>query len=131
MDGVGMVPAAMGMSALRSPGEYRKGWFRGRFSKPKSKDCFPISRTGETANGHCPGSLIGFFHGDHTGVGAAIPRFWPMWPRSAFPTPEKFGTGIIEGVASPETAKMRPAAAPWLPSSRWGSPAMVVMADGF
>ena len=106
MDGVGMVPAAMGMFGIAEVlVNIEKGVQREVFqAKIKGLlpnlqdwiDCkWPIVR----------GSLIGFFMGIIPGVGAAIPTFIAYVAEKRLSRhPEKFGTGVIEGVASPETA---------------------------
>src|SRR5262245_16367188 len=51
------------------------------------------------------GTLIGFFLGLIPGVGAVVPTVMSyVAEKRASKTPEKFGTGMIEGVAGPETA---------------------------
>src|SRR5262245_49856723 len=51
------------------------------------------------------GTVIGFFLGLIPGVGAVIPTFMAyIAEKRLSKTPERFGTGAIEGVAAPETA---------------------------
>ncbi len=101
MDGVGIVPAAMGMFGIAEvlaniEDEVKRDVFkadiRGLF--PTVEDwiaCkWPIVRA----------SLIGFVMGIIPGVGAAIPTFIAYTVEKRLSRhPEKFGTGVIEGVA--------------------------------
>ena len=51
------------------------------------------------------GTGIGFFLGLIPGVGVVVPTFMSyVVEKKVSKTPEKFGTGMIEGVAAPETA---------------------------
>lgn len=106
MDGVGLVPVAMGIFGI---GEVLANLEEGikqevfpakiRGLLPTLKDwvaCkWPIIR----------GTLIGFFVGILPGAGTVIPTFMSYSLEKRLSShPEKFGTGMIEGVAGPETA---------------------------
>jgi putative tricarboxylic transport membrane protein len=68
-------------------------------------------------------SLLGFFVGVLPGSGGIITTFMSYTLEKKLSRhPEKFGTGLIEGVAAPETANNAPPAGPWCPSFPWGSP---------
>jgi len=70
------------------------------------------------------GSLIGFFFGILPGFGAAIPTFISYAVEKKFSKhPEKFGTGIIEGVAGPESANNAASQATFIPLLSLGIPA--------
>ena len=130
MDGVGMVPAAMGMFGITEVLlNIEKGIQREVFdakikgllpTRQDWKDCkWPIVR----------GSLIGFFMGIIPGVGAAIPTFIAYAAEKRLSRyPEKFGTGVIEGVASPETANNAATGGSLVTLLSLGIPANVVMA---
>ena len=106
LDGIGIAPAAMGMFGIAEvllnieEGVQREVFgakVRGLF--PTRQDwieCkWPLFR----------GSLIGFVMGIIPGVGVAIPTFIAYAVEKRLSRhPEKFGTGVIEGVAAPETA---------------------------
>ncbi len=106
MDGIGFLPIAVGMFGLgavlgmvESPVELQimKTTLREMLvSKKELKDStMPIVR----------GSLIGFVIGVLPGAGATIATFLAYAvEKKLSKTPEKFGTGMIEGVASPEAA---------------------------
>ncbi|MFH1124919.1 MAG: tripartite tricarboxylate transporter permease [Pseudomonadota bacterium] len=75
------------------------------------------------------GSLVGFFLGILPGVGSIIPTFVSYTLEKRFSrTPEKFGTGMIEGVAAPESANNSASTAGFIPLLTLGIPPNVVMA---
>jgi putative tricarboxylic transport membrane protein len=130
MDGVGMVPAAMGMFGIAEvlmnieegvKREVFEAKIKGLLPNLQDwKDCkWPIVR----------GSLIGFFMGIIPGVGAAIPTFIAYAAEKRLSAhPERFGTGVIEGVASPETANNAATGGSLVTLLSLGIPANVVMA---
>ena len=69
------------------------------------------------------GTGIGFFLGLIPGVGAIVPTVMSyVAERRLSKTPEKFGTGMIEGVAGPETANNAYANAALIPLFTLGIP---------
>lgn len=69
------------------------------------------------------GSLVGFFVGVLPGGGATISSFVAYaLEKKVSKTPEKFGTGIIEGVAAPETANNAGSGASFIPLLTLGIP---------
>jgi putative tricarboxylic transport membrane protein len=75
------------------------------------------------------GTLIGFFLGVIPGGGVILASFTSYAVEKKFSAhPEKFGTGIIEGVASPETANNAAATGAFVPLFVLGIPANVVAA---
>lgn len=69
------------------------------------------------------GTAIGFFLGLIPGVGAVVPTFMSyVTEKRVSPTPERFGTGMIEGVAGPETANNAYANAALIPLLTLGIP---------
>lgn len=130
MDGVGVVPAAMGIFGI---GEILTNIEEGVTQEifdtkikgllPTLKDwidCkWPIIR----------GSLIGFFVGILPGAGTVIPTFMAYTVEKRLSRyPEKFGAGAIEGVASPETANNAATGGSLVTLLSLGIPANVVMA---
>ena len=130
MDGFGIVPAAMGIFGI---GEVltnieqviKQEVFSSRIKGllPTTKDwvdCkWPIVR----------GSLIGFFMGILPGAGTVIPTFMAYAAEKKLSRhPEKFGTGVIEGVAAPETANNAATGGSLVTLLSLGIPANVVMA---
>jgi hypothetical protein len=69
------------------------------------------------------GTFIGFFLGLIPGVGAVVPTFISyVTEKKMSKYPEKFGTGMIEGVAAPETANNAYANAAMIPLFTLGIP---------
>ena len=75
------------------------------------------------------GSLLGFFIGILPGGGAIISSFiaYAVEKRLS-PHPEKFGTGIIEGVAAPEAANNAAASSSFIPLLTLGIPGNAAIA---
>lgn len=130
MDGVGIVPAAMGLFGIAEvltniEENIRQEVFTTRIGRllPTLKDWidskWPIVR----------GSLIGFFMGILPGSGTVIPTFISYAVEKRLSRhPEKFGTGAIEGVAAPETANNAATGGSLVTLLSLGLPANVVMA---
>jgi putative tricarboxylic transport membrane protein len=75
------------------------------------------------------GSVIGFFLGILPGGGAVISSFVSYAvEKKCSRHPEKFGTGVIEGVAAPETANNAATGGAFIPLLTLGIPANAVMA---
>ncbi len=75
------------------------------------------------------GSILGFFLGILPGGGALISSFVSYaMEKKISRHPEKFGTGVIEGVAGPETANNAATGGAFIPLLTLGIPANVVMA---
>ena len=70
------------------------------------------------------GTLIGFFLGILPGFGAALPTFLSYALEKKFSKhPEKFGTGVIEGVAAPESSNNASSSGTFVPLLSLGIPA--------
>ena len=130
MDGVGVVPAAMGIfgigEILTNIEEGAKqeifGTKIGRLL-PTLKDWLECKWT------MVRGSLIGFFIGILPGGGTVIPTFMAYATEKRLSRhPERFGTGVIQGVASPETANNAATGGSLVTLLSLGIPANVVMA---
>jgi putative tricarboxylic transport membrane protein len=75
------------------------------------------------------GTIIGFFLGLIPGIGAIIPTFLAyVVEKKVSKHPEKFGTGVIEGVAGPESANNSATSGAFIPLFTLGIPANAVMA---
>jgi putative tricarboxylic transport membrane protein len=75
------------------------------------------------------GSFIGFFLGILPGSGAVIASFVAYTIEKKFSkTPEKFGTGMIEGVAGPEAANNAASTGAFIPLFSLGIPSNSVIA---
>lgn len=123
MDGFGVVPVVMGLFGIGEILLNAEVRVQRAFSAPMSslvpsrKDlqvsALPILR----------GTAIGFFLGLVPGVGGVVPTFISyIAERRMSKTPEKFGTGMIEGVAGPETANNAYANAAMIPLFTLGIP---------
>jgi len=81
------------------------------------------------------GTVLGFFLGLIPGVGSIIPTFMAyILEKRLSKTPDKFGTGMIEGVAAPETANNAYANAAMVPLLALGipsSPTIAVLMGAF
>ncbi len=124
MDGIGFLPIAVGMFGLgtvlgmiESPTEVSimKTTLREMVLTRKDiKDStLPITR----------GTIIGFVIGVLPGAGATIASFLSYaLEKRLSKTPERFGTGMIEGVASPEAANNASAVGSMIPLLTLGIP---------
>ncbi len=75
------------------------------------------------------GTAIGFFMGLIPGIGGTVPTFISYaLERRLSRHPEKFGTGVIEGVAAPEAANNAATGSCLIPLLTLGIPANVVVA---
>jgi putative tricarboxylic transport membrane protein len=130
MDGVGMVPVVMGLFGisemlLNIETKIDRDIFKARVegllpSWPEwMQSKWPIAR----------GTVIGFFLGILPGGGAVLSSFvaYAVEKRCS-KHPERFGSGAIEGVASPEAANNAAAQSSFIPLLTLGIPANVVMA---
>jgi len=129
-DGFGLVPVAMGLFGIAEllenltaigPQSIYETKIIGLLPNLKDwKDSgWPIAR----------GSVIGFFLGILPGPGPVIASFvsYAVEKRMS-PYPEKFGTGMIEGVAGPEAANNSATAGSFIPLLSLGIPTSAIMA---
>lgn len=134
-DGVGFVPVVMGLFGV---GEILLSMESPVLEviKTKISDLFPKKEEWRVSAGAIGrGTIIGFFLGLIPGIGAIIPTFVAyVVEKKVSKHPEKFGTGIIEGVASPETANnsyANGAMVPLLTLGIPGSPTLAVLMGAF
>ncbi|MBI2297110.1 MAG: tripartite tricarboxylate transporter permease [Betaproteobacteria bacterium] len=104
-DGLGFVPVVMGLFGVAEILLIIETPFR-RMGDTQIKGLWPSREEWRRSSGAIGrGTLIGFLLGLIPGVGAVIPTFMAyILEKRLSKHPEKFGTGVIEGVASPETA---------------------------
>ena len=129
LDGVGLVPVAMGLfgigEVLLSLEKPSQQVIRTKMSSLllTRQDLKTIA--GPIARGTGIGLGLGFI----PGVGALVPTFMSyVIEKRVSKTPEKFGTGMIEGVAGPETANNAYANAALIPLFTLGIPGSAVVA---
>ena len=130
MDGVGLVPVAMGVFGIAEvfinlEQEVVRNVFKARIEGllPSLRDwkvCLgPIVR----------GSFLGFFLGILPGGGAIMASFASYATEKRLSRhPEEFGKGAIEGVAGPETANNAATGGAMIPLLSLGIPSNVIMA---
>jgi len=130
MDGVGLIPVVMGLFGvsevlLNMEEGLSRQVFRAKISNllPSRQDwkdsIKPILR----------GTVLGFFLGILPGGGAIVSAFTSYAvEKRVSKYPEKFGTGVIEGVAGPETANNAGSTGAFVPLLTLGIPSNAVMA---
>ena len=130
LDGVGIIPVAMGLfgisEIISNIGQgLQKDVFKARISNllPNLKDWkdsfWPMMR----------GTVVGFFLGVLPGGGAVIASFTSYGMEKRLSNhPELFGTGVIQGVAGPETANNAGATGAFVPLLTLGIPTSATMA---
>ena len=134
-DGVGFIPVVMGLFGI---GEILLSMEAPVLEVIKTKltDLLPKREELKVCTGAIGrGTVIGFFLGLIPGIGAIIPTFLAyVVEKKVSKHPEKFGTGVIEGVASPETANnsyANGAMVPLLTLGIPGSPTLAVLMGAF
>jgi putative tricarboxylic transport membrane protein len=130
MDGVGLVPVIMGLFGIAEVLISVEEMGERQIFEAKIKDLFPTRRDWRVSiPAILRGTVIGFLLGILPGAGAVIASFASYAAeKKSSPHPEKFGTGMIEGVAGPESANNAAAAAGFVPLLALGIPGTVVMA---
>ena len=105
-DGLGIVPVVMGLFGISEVLLNIEEGLTQEVFKTKIKNLFPTLKDwGESAGPIVRGTFIGFFLGILPGAGPVISSFTSYAvEKKLSPYPDRFGTGVIEGVAGPETA---------------------------
>lgn len=130
MDGVGLVPVVMGIFGVGEVLENLEVQITRDIYSAKVKELLPTLQDWiESKWAIVRGTLIGFFLGILPGGGAIIASFasYAIEKRCS-KTPEKFGTGMIAGVAGPETANNSATGGAFVPLLTLGIPPNAVMA---
>lgn len=130
MDGVGLVPVAMGMFGIAEVLSNVEVIVKQEIFQTKIKNIWPNWKDwAESRLAILRGSIIGFFLGILPGPSATIASFGSYaLEKKISKHPEKFGTGAIEGVAGPETANNAAVGGAFIPLLSLGIPANIVMA---
>lgn len=130
MDGVGLVPVAMGMFGIAEVLSNVEVIVKQEIFQTKIKNIWPNWKDwAESRLAILRGSVIGFFLGILPGPSATIASFGSYaLEKKISKHPEKFGTGAIEGVAGPETANNAAVGGAFIPLLSLGIPANIVMA---
>jgi putative tricarboxylic transport membrane protein len=131
MDGIGIVPLAMGFFGLSEVFENLEAPPGERIIyESKIKNLLPNLDDWKRSIGPIiRGSVFGFFLGVLPGAGAIIPSFASYSIEKRLSKhPEEFGKGAIEGVAGPETANNAGAGGAFVPLLAFGIPPNVSLA---
>lgn len=130
MDGVGIVPLVMGLFGISEILINIEQPLKREIYETKIKGLFPTLKDWAVAKwAILRGTVIGFFLGILPGGGAVLASFVSYGVEKRFSKyPEKFGTGVIEGVAAPEASNNAAAQASFIPLLSLGIPPNVVMA---
>jgi len=129
-EGVGLVPIAMGLFGL---GEILTSWQgekKREVLKTKLKHLFPNVQDWQDSKWPIlRGTVVGFFTGILPGGGALLASFTAYAIEKKFSRhPDKFGTGVIEGVAAPESANNSGAQSSFIPLLTLGIPTNITNA---
>jgi putative tricarboxylic transport membrane protein len=129
-DGVGLIPLVMGLfgigevlTSMEESGEVD-------VLKTKIKGLLPNRKDWKDSIGAIlRGTFLGFFLGMLPGGGAVLSSFLSYGvEKKVSKHPEKFGTGVIQGVAGPESANNSATAGAFIPLFTLGIPSNAVMA---
>jgi putative tricarboxylic transport membrane protein len=129
-DGLGLVPVAMGLFGVAEVLENLAVISRQTVYQTKIKGLLP-NRTDwrDSAWPIARGSALGFLLGIVPGPGPVIASFVSYAVEKRVSRyPEKFGTGVIEGVAGPEAANNAATAGSFIPLLSLGIPTSAIMA---
>ncbi|HVP76803.1 MAG TPA: tripartite tricarboxylate transporter permease [Thermodesulfobacteriota bacterium] len=130
MDGIGIVPLMMGLFGVSEILMNIEQPLKRKIYETKIKGLLPTLQDWVVCKwAVLRGTVIGFFLGILPGGGAVLASFVSYAvEKRVSPYPEKFGTGVIEGVAAPESANNAAAQSSFIPLLSLGIPPNVVMA---
>jgi putative tricarboxylic transport membrane protein len=129
-DGVGIVPLVMGLFGIAEILVNLEQSLKREIYATKVKGLFPTLQDWAVAKwAILRGTLLGFCLGILPGGGAVLGSFVSYAiEKKLSKYPERFGTGVIEGVAAPESANNAASQASFIPLLSLGIPPNVVMA---
>jgi putative tricarboxylic transport membrane protein len=130
MDGVGLVPAAMGLFGIAEVLTNLEEEECRDIFKSKIRGLLPTLKDWKESIGPISrGSVLGFFLGILPGGGAILASFTSYATEKRLSRhPETFGQGAIAGVAGPETANNAATGGAMIPLLSLGIPSNVIMA---
>lgn len=130
MDGIGIVPLMMGLFGVSEILVNIEQPLKRKIYETKIKGLLPDLQDWVVCKwAVLRGTVIGFFLGILPGGGAVLASFVSYAiEKRVSKYPEKFGTGVIEGVAAPESANNAAAQSSFIPLLSLGIPPNVVMA---
>jgi putative tricarboxylic transport membrane protein len=129
-DGVGLVPVVMGLFGISEVMLNVEQSMDRTVFETKIQNLLPNLKEWAASIGPIiRGTVLGFFLGVLPGGGAVISSFVAYAIEKRISKhPEKFGTGVIEGVAAPESANNAATGGAFIPLLSLGIPANAVMA---
>jgi putative tricarboxylic transport membrane protein len=129
-DGIDLISMVMGLFGVSEVLLNLEREFKQEIIKTKIKDLFPSRDEWRRSFGAIArGTLLGFILGIIPGGGTIIASFAAYGVEKKFSRyPEKFGTGVIEGVAGPEAANNAATAGAFVPLFTLGIPSNIVTA---
>ncbi len=129
-EGIGLVPIAMGMFGISEIIINVEKKIAVEVYKAKLEGIYPSRKDfKESLGAILRGTVLGFFLGVLPGGGGLISSFVSYAvEKKVSKHPELFGTGVIQGVAGPESANNSGAQASFIPLLTLGIPTNVVMA---
>ncbi|MDI6755372.1 MAG: tripartite tricarboxylate transporter permease, partial [Thermodesulfobacteriota bacterium] len=130
LDGVGLVPLAMGLFGISEVFNNVEQAVRREIYDTKLKNLLPTFKDWMDSKwAILRGTVIGFFIGALPGPGTSVASFVSYAvEKRVSKNPEKFGTGAIEGVAGPESANNAATAGAMVPLLTMGIPGSVAVA---
>ena len=128
--GIGVVPIAIGVFGIGEILSNLESGSRAEVFKARLKGLLPsLQDWRDSSAAMARGTLIGFLLGILPGAGTIIPTFMSYAVEKRISKhPERFGTGIIEAVAAPETANNAATGGSMIPLLSLGIPTSPVMA---
>jgi putative tricarboxylic transport membrane protein len=129
-DGVGLIPVSIGIFGIAEVLSNIEGMAKQEIFKTDIHNLFPTWKDWIACRwAIIRGTIVGFFLGIVPGPGTVMPTFIAYWLEKRLSKyPEKFGTGVIEGVASPETANNAFTGGNMIPLLSLGVPTTPLMA---
>jgi putative tricarboxylic transport membrane protein len=128
-DGLGLVPVSMGMFGISEILCNVEVMAKQRVFRTDIQTLFAWRDWIACRWAVLRGTLVGFFLGILPGAGVVMTTFFAYWlEKRVSKHPEKFGAGVIEGVAAPETANNAATAGSMIPLLALGVPATPTMA---
>ena len=129
-DGIGIAPVVMGLFGIAEVLENLGVLTKAEVFAGKIKGLFPDREDWRRSIGPIArGSLLGFFLGLLPGVGAIVPQFLSYaLEKKLSRHPERFGSGEIEGVASPEACNNAAVGGTFIPLLSLGIPSNAMTA---
>ena len=130
LDGIGIVPVVMGLFGIAEVFENLESSSIISLYEAHVKGLLPsLKDWADSIWAIIRGTVVGFFLGILPGGGAALASFVSYAvEKKVSKHPEKFGTGMIAGVAGPESANNAASSSAFIPLLTLGIPSNVVMA---